>query len=186
MHALEILCSGLHGVAAILLGNVKSELAAILVTVWARAAQGSVQGGSPRAVLLTGRPGGRLWGPLACIDTQRLLVEVRPQGQAPPSVPVHHLEFSLCQLFLDVALWTSNRGYILRCPPDILKSLDPHAGSCGKSGDGFLIPCHCPCFGLSGKTYIAPITSHPWPRAWNETGALGHPRPYTPPPVFLT
>ena len=62
MHALEILCSGLHRVAAILLGNVKSELAAILVTVWARAAQGSVQGGSPRAVLLTGRPGGRLWG----------------------------------------------------------------------------------------------------------------------------
>lgn len=48
MHALEILCSGLHRVAAILLGNVKSELAAILVTVWARAAQGSVQGAGPR------------------------------------------------------------------------------------------------------------------------------------------
>lgn len=44
-----------------------------------------------------------------CIDIQQpSLVEVSPQGQASPSVPVHHLAFSLCQLFLDVALWTSH------------------------------------------------------------------------------
>lgn len=75
----------------------------------ARAAQGRLRGQDPggRPAALLCRAGqGHLWNlqqHSACA-----VIEVPPQGQASSSVLAYHLPFSLCQLFLDVALQTSH------------------------------------------------------------------------------
>lgn len=105
---------------------------------WAAACQVS-PGRSPgwRAMAAASEPSfcqGHLWS--LCCQLACLCRKVPPQCQAPTSPSVYHLDFSLCQLFLDFALWTSHHHATFR---DVSQTfcvfLTLLAGSCCRRGN---------------------------------------------------